>query len=90
MKKILIIDDDMDICHLLKRLLSKNGYEVVTAHNGVNGIAALSIGNPPDLVMTDFRARPVAGRGQAPLRQLQVALRIDMSDGDCMHEPEAA
>ena len=61
MKKILIIDDDMDICHLLKRLLSKNGYEVATAHNGVNGIAALSIGNPPDLVMTDFRLGDMEG-----------------------------
>ena len=61
MKKILIIDDDMDICHLLKRLLSKNGYEVVTAHNGANGITALSIGNPPDLVMTDFRLGDMEG-----------------------------
>ena len=61
MKKILIIDDDIDICHLLKRLLSKNGYDVVTAHNGANGIAALAIGNPPDLVMTDFRLGDMEG-----------------------------
>ncbi len=39
--KILVIDDDMDICHLLRRFLSKNGYEVTTAHSGTSGLALL-------------------------------------------------
>ncbi|MFC0185727.1 hypothetical protein ACFFJX_26140 [Pseudarcicella hirudinis] len=34
MEKILVIDDDTDICLLLKRFLTKNNYEVEIAHNG--------------------------------------------------------
>ena len=32
MQKILVIDDDRDMCLLLKRFLSKNGYEVEEAN----------------------------------------------------------
>ena len=60
MKKILVIDDDMDICHLLKRFLGKNGFEVTTAHNGASGLAALETVSP-DLVMTDFRLGDMDG-----------------------------
>ncbi len=37
MSKILIIDDDADICLLLKKFLEKKGYEVATAKNGKQG-----------------------------------------------------
>ncbi len=43
-KKILIIDDDMDLCTLLGRFLSKNGYEVDMAHAGNKGIAKFAKG----------------------------------------------
>lgn len=60
MHKILVIDDDMDICHLLKRFLSKNNYEVMTAHNGESGLKLLDE-HQPDLVMTDFRLGDMDG-----------------------------
>ncbi len=60
MQKILVIDDDMDICHLLKKFLSKNNYEVMTAHNGEMGLKLLEE-NQPDLVMTDFRLGDMDG-----------------------------
>ncbi len=31
---ILVVDDDQDICHLLSRFLTKNGYDVATAGRG--------------------------------------------------------
>ena len=37
-KRILIIDDDLDMCILLNRFLSRNGYEVEEAHDGQHGI----------------------------------------------------
>ena len=37
--KVLIIDDDHDMCMLLGKLLKKNGYEVDIAHSGAKGIA---------------------------------------------------
>jgi two-component system response regulator AtoC len=37
-KKILIIDDEENMLHMLKILLSKEGYEIVTAKNGRKGL----------------------------------------------------
>jgi two-component system, NtrC family, response regulator HydG len=54
MKKILIIDDDMDMCQLLSRFLQRKGFETVTASNGSKGIAAFREGQF-DLVFCDFR-----------------------------------
>ena len=60
MEKILVIDDDIDICHLLKRFLSKHNYEVTTAHNGESGLKLLDE-IQPDLVLTDFRLGDMDG-----------------------------
>ncbi len=60
MSKILIIDDDQDILALLKRFLTKNGYEVETTHNGANGEKLLD-SFEPDLVMCDYRLDDMDG-----------------------------
>jgi len=39
MKRILIIDDDMDMCNLLGRFLGKKGFETESGHSGNKGIA---------------------------------------------------
>ena len=54
MYKILIIDDDEDICHLFQKLLTKNSYDVATANSGKSGLKMLKEFKP-DLVVTDFR-----------------------------------
>jgi two-component system, NtrC family, response regulator HydG len=59
-KRILVIDDDTDICLLLRRFLTKNGYEVALAHTGEEGLATLDTFNP-DLVMTDFKLGDIDG-----------------------------
>lgn len=59
-QKILVIDDDTDICLLLRRFLTKNGYEVAIAHNGVSGLATLEEFHP-ELVLTDFRLGDIDG-----------------------------
>lgn len=60
MSKILIIDDDQDILALLKRFLTKNGYEVETTHNGANGEKLLD-SFEPNLVMCDYRLDDMDG-----------------------------
>lgn len=37
-QKILIIDDDMDLCRLLKNNLEQEGYYVCTCHDGLTGL----------------------------------------------------
>lgn len=59
-QKILVIDDDTDICLLLRRFLTKNGFEVAIAHTGVSGLALLEEFRP-HLVLTDFRLGDIDG-----------------------------
>ncbi len=40
-KKILIIDDDLDMCALLSRFLNKKGFEPEVAHNAAKGLQDL-------------------------------------------------
>jgi two-component system response regulator HydG len=54
MKKILVIDDDRDICLLLNRFLTRRGYEVIEMYTGKKAIAWLD-SNQPNLVMCDYR-----------------------------------
>ena len=60
MEKILVVDDEGDICMLLKRFLTKNGFEVETAQNGKRGLLLVDEFKP-DLVMTDFRLGDLTG-----------------------------
>ncbi len=53
MFQILVIDDDISIQTLLKRMLEKQGYKVVAASNGEEGIA-LAIAYHPALVICDW------------------------------------
>ncbi|MEP7230669.1 MAG: sigma-54 dependent transcriptional regulator [Ginsengibacter sp.] len=53
-KKILIIDDDLDMCTLLSRFLNKKGFETEMAHNGVKGLAKFNEQHF-DIVLCDFR-----------------------------------
>ncbi|PWH86909.1 sigma-54-dependent transcriptional regulator [Brumimicrobium oceani] len=52
--KILIIDDDVDICMLLKRFFERNNYDVKVAFKGAEGIEFLK-NQKADIVLTDFR-----------------------------------
>lgn len=60
MSKLLIIEDDMDMTLLLKRFLTKNGYEVETVPNGKKGVAAFSA-EKSDLVLCDYRLGDMDG-----------------------------
>src|SRR5271154_2128992 len=54
MTRILIIDDDVDMCSLLSRYLQRKGFEVDSAHNGAKGIAKVKE-SKFDVVLCDFR-----------------------------------
>ncbi len=59
-KKILIIDDDIDLCTLLSRFLIRNGFETETAHSGEKGIAAYNR-QRFDAVICDYRLGDMDG-----------------------------
>ncbi len=60
MQTILIIDDDRDMCLLLKRFLTRHGYEVLEAYNGKKALEILE-STEPSLVMCDFRLEDMEG-----------------------------
>ena len=51
--KILVIDDDANICDLLKIYFENEGYEVKTAGDGVEGLSFFKI-YEPDIVLLDI------------------------------------
>ena len=52
MKTILIIEDDVQINDMLKVLLSKNGFETISAYSGTEGLLAYN--DDVDLVLLDL------------------------------------
>jgi two-component system response regulator HydG len=60
MSNILVIDDDADICTLLNRYLSKNGFNVTTAFSGKAALESI-INQMPDIVLCDFRLEDMNG-----------------------------
>lgn len=52
-KRILIIDDSATDTHILSEMLKKNGYTVITAVSGEEGIAKTKK-EKPDLVLMDI------------------------------------
>ena len=57
-KKILIIDDDIDITDSIKAILAANGFDAFTASNGKDGIEAVEKVKP-DLVLCDMMMEQV-------------------------------
>lgn len=58
--KILIIEDDADINHLVKKILEREGYETETAFSGTEGRLLLQM-NSYDLVLLDLMLPGLSG-----------------------------
>jgi DNA-binding response OmpR family regulator len=58
--KVLIIDDDINICELIKLYLEKEGYEIMTAYNGIKAIEAFKE-HTPSIVILDIMLPGVDG-----------------------------
>ena len=62
LKKILVIEDDQGVLDTIARHLSHDGYEVVTAADGMEGLKKIKTG-AYDLVITDIVMPYVSGTG---------------------------
>src|SRR5215831_7480975 len=60
MTKALVIDDDRDMCLLLKKFLERNNYEVVDFTSGKKALAWYEE-NVPDIVLCDLRLDDISG-----------------------------
>ncbi|MCX5703590.1 MAG: response regulator [Candidatus Omnitrophica bacterium] len=74
-KRILVIDDDKAILESLSLFLSKNGFEVVTAKDGEEGLAIFK-GSDINIVLVDVRLPGISG--------LEVLKEIKELNEDCL------
>lgn len=75
-KIIMVADDDEHIRLILKDLLESNGYQVIMAQDGLEGIEKLEK-EPIDLLIVDLRLPLVSGIGMAKLaKQFKPGLPI--------------
>jgi twitching motility two-component system response regulator PilH len=52
-KNVLVVDDSPTDAHLISEILKKNGYQVITATSGEEGIAKAK-SSKPDLILMDI------------------------------------
>ena len=60
MRKILIIDDEPEVCELLSDFLKMQGYEALTAVRSEDGLALVET-EKPDLVLLDIMMPQIDG-----------------------------
>ena len=61
MEKILIIEDDLNILKVMELALTRKGYDVKVAHNGIEGMELLNDDFHFDLVISDIRMNGADG-----------------------------
>jgi two-component system response regulator HydG len=60
MERILVIDDDRDMCLVLSKFLAKNNFETHVAHTGKSGLKLLQA-NDYDLALCDYKLPDITG-----------------------------
>ena len=59
-KRVLVVDDEIHIIHVVAIKLRNNGYEVITADNGAEAFE-LACKEKPDIIVTDFQMPVMTG-----------------------------
>ena len=101
-EKILVVDDDPNICELLRLYLTKEGYQVTTANDGEEGLAQFTQGKP-DMVLLDVMmprldglevCRRIRKQGNTPVMMLTAkgetfdkVLGLELGADDYMVKP---
>ncbi|MHC4556027.1 MAG: response regulator [Planctomycetota bacterium] len=59
-KRVLVVDDEIHIVHVVAIKLRNNGYEVISADNGAEAFE-LATKDKPDIIVTDFQMPVMTG-----------------------------
>jgi DNA-binding response OmpR family regulator len=94
--RILVVDDDPRLLHIVAMYLGIEGYEVMTAENGDDGLAKLQ-DRPPDLVILDIMMPGMDGietcrrmRGHAPTADIPIVMFSALSSDDDIERARVA
>ena len=79
-KKVLVVDDEIHIVHVVAIKLRNNGYEVMTAGDGAEAFK-IACEEKPDIIVTDFQMPVMSGlelveklRGSEETREIPVIM----------------
>ncbi len=59
-KKILVVDDEVEICSVLRQFFQREGYEVMTSTDGDDALA-LAMQERPHVIMLDIKMPGISG-----------------------------
>ncbi|MHC4571239.1 MAG: response regulator [Planctomycetota bacterium] len=59
-RRVLVVDDEIHIVHVVAIKLRNNGYEVISAENGAEAFK-LACEEEPDIIVTDFQMPGMTG-----------------------------
>lgn len=59
-KRVLVVDDEIHIVHVVAIKLRNNGYEVITADNGAEALEVAQQ-ESPDIIVTDYQMPVMTG-----------------------------
>jgi DNA-binding response OmpR family regulator len=76
-EKILVVDDDPDILEAITMIFERQGYQVITARDGIEGLACLKA-EKPDLMILDLLMPKIDGF--AVLKELQDPRWLEFRD----------
>jgi len=62
LEKILVVDDELNMQMVLKAMLQREGYEILTASDGIEALSVLK-GNQPAAIVTDLKMPRLDGMG---------------------------
>jgi DNA-binding NtrC family response regulator len=90
MRKLLIVDDETDICDFVKNFFQERGYSVSTALNGEDALAIVK-SDPPELILLDIKMNGMDGIATLKhIRDINKSLKVIMvtanEDQDKMDE----
>ncbi len=79
-KRVLVVDDEIHIVHVVAIKLRNNGYEVMTAGDGAEAFK-IACEEKPDIIVTDFQMPVMSGlelveklRGSEETREIPVIM----------------
>jgi len=59
--KVLVVDDELHLCNVLRRILEREGYKVITAPDGEAALG-LTAEEKPDVILLDLMMPGIDGR----------------------------
>ena len=90
MKKLLVVDDEHDICDFVKSFFQERGYAVLTASSGEDALKMIK-SDRPDLVLLDIKMKGMDGIAALKHirdidKKIKVVMVTAMEDQDRMDE----